>query len=62
MNADGRDPAIIVEQIDLSFRVLDDMERFLVDRHLPGPGNPPPDRAERIVVAQIQPEPSAVAC
>lgn len=53
MNADARDPALVVEQIDLSFRVLDDMERFLADRHLPGPGNPPPDRAERIVVAQI---------
>ncbi len=47
------DPELVVEQIDLSFRVLDDMERFLAEQQLPDAEAPAPDRARRIVVAQI---------
>jgi hypothetical protein len=54
MSARGRvDPELVVEQIDLAFRVLDDMERFLGEQRLPGTDTSPPDRAGRIVVAQI---------
>jgi len=34
MSDRGLDPELVVEQIDLSFRVLDDMERFLAERRL----------------------------
>lgn len=44
---------LVVEHIDLCFRVLDDMERFLADRSQRWADASPPDRAERIVVAQI---------
>jgi hypothetical protein len=47
------EPELVVEQVDLAFRVLDDMERFLDERHLPSGEAPSPDRAERTVVAQI---------
>ena len=47
------DPDLVVEQIDLSFRVLDDMQDFLSQRGAARPGGAPPDRAERIVLAQI---------
>jgi hypothetical protein len=47
------DPELVVEQIDLSFRVLDDMERFLAERRVPAEAGPAPDRGERIVLAQI---------
>jgi hypothetical protein len=47
------DPELVVEQIDLCFRVLDDMERFLADRFPALDEGSVPDRAERIVVAQI---------
>jgi hypothetical protein len=47
------DPELVIEQIDLSFRALDDMERFLAERKLPDADTPAPDRVERIVVAQI---------
>lgn len=47
------DPELVVEQIDLSFRVLDDMERFLGEQELPDAEAPAPDRARRIIVAQI---------
>ncbi|OGK09466.1 MAG: hypothetical protein A2Y63_06565 [Candidatus Riflebacteria bacterium RBG_13_59_9] len=40
-------------KIDLSFRALDDMERFLAERKLPDADTPAPDRVERVVVAQI---------
>ena len=54
MSAKGMvDPELVSEQIGLSFRILDDMERFLAERKLPDADAPPPDRAERIVVAQI---------
>ncbi len=53
MSDRGADPELVVEQIDISFRVLDDMERFLVERRVSGERGPLPDRAERIVVAQI---------
>jgi hypothetical protein len=42
-----------VEQIDLSFLVLDDMERFLAERRVPAEAGVVPDRGERIVIAQI---------
>jgi hypothetical protein len=47
------DPELVAEQIDLSFRVLDDMEGFLSTRNAPPAGSPAPDRAERLVIAQI---------
>ncbi|MFI5367523.1 MAG: hypothetical protein ACHQ1F_00785 [Spirochaetia bacterium] len=53
MSAEGLDPGLVAEQIELSFRVLDDMESFLSQRQLPSPGDGAPDRAERIVIAQI---------
>jgi hypothetical protein len=40
------EPELVVEQVDLAFRVLDDMERFLDERHLPAGEAPAPDRAE----------------
>jgi hypothetical protein len=49
----GSDPELVVEQIDLSFRVLDDIEHFLHERGVSPASDPAPDRAERIVVAQI---------
>jgi len=53
MNDRALDPELVVEQIDLSFRVLDDMERFLAERRVFTETDLAPDRAERIVVAQI---------
>ncbi len=53
MNDRALDPELVVEQIDLSFRVLDDMERFLAERRLPSEAGDAPDRGERIVLAQI---------
>jgi hypothetical protein len=53
MSDRGPDPELVVEQIDLSLRVLDDMERFLAERSLPLETSRIPDRAERIVLAQI---------
>ena len=49
----GRDPELIVEQINLCFRVLDDMERFLAERSVSSAAGTAPDRAGRIVVAHI---------
>jgi hypothetical protein len=53
MSDRGPDPELVAEQIDLSFRVLDDMERFLAERRVFPETDLAPDRAERIVVAQI---------
>lgn len=53
MSEMGPDPELVAEQIDLSFRVLDDMERFLSERGLSPAPEAVPDRAERIVAAQI---------
>ena len=53
MNDREYDLEIVVEKIDLSFRVLDDMERFLGERSQSVDAVSIPDRAERIVVAQI---------
>jgi len=53
MNDRALDPELVVEQIDLSFRVLDDMERFLADRRVSAEADAAPDRGERIVLAQI---------
>jgi hypothetical protein len=53
MSDKGLDPELVVEQIELSFRVLDDMEGFLSERHISPAADAVPDRAERIVVAQI---------
>lgn len=53
MNGSPPDPELVVEKIDLSFRVLDDMERFLAERAAAREEGLIPDRAERIVVAQI---------
>ena len=53
MNDKALDPELVVEQIDLSFRVLDDMERFLAERRVPAEAGAAPDRGERIVLAQI---------
>ena len=50
---EGLDPELVVEQIDLCFRVLDDMERFLAERGVSQAVDPEPDRAGRIVIAQI---------
>jgi hypothetical protein len=47
------DPELVIEQIEIAFRVLDDMERFLAERRLPETAGSVPDRAERIVIAQI---------
>jgi hypothetical protein len=47
------DPELVIEQIDLSFKALDDMERFLAAQGLPDEETPAPDRAARIVAAQI---------
>jgi hypothetical protein len=47
------DPELVIEQIDLSFKALDDMERFLAAQELPDEETPAPDRAARIVAAQI---------
>jgi hypothetical protein len=53
MSDRGPDSELVVEQIDLAFRVLDDMERFLAERALSLETGSIPDRAERIVIAQI---------
>ena len=53
MNDRALDPELVVEQIDISFRVLDDMERFLAERRVPAEAGAAPDRGERIVLAQI---------
>jgi hypothetical protein len=53
MNDRTLDPELVVEQIDLSFRVLDDMERFLAERRVPAETGAAPDRGDRIVLAQI---------
>ena len=53
MSAGSADPELVIEQIDLSFRVLDDMERFLAERPASPDSDTVPDRAERIVIAQI---------
>jgi hypothetical protein len=53
MSARGLDPELVAEQIDLAFRVLDDMERFLGERQVSAAAISAPDRAERIVIAQI---------
>jgi hypothetical protein len=53
MNDRALVPELVVEQIDLSFRVLDDMERFLAERRVPAEAGTAPDRGERIVLAQI---------
>jgi hypothetical protein len=55
MRDKGPDPELVVEQIDLCFRVLDDMESFLVERGVSEKTRVAPDRAERIVVAHILP-------
>jgi hypothetical protein len=47
------DPELVIEQIDLSFHALDDMERFLSERKPPDTDTPAPNRVERVVVAQI---------
>jgi hypothetical protein len=47
------DPGLVAEQIDLCFRVLDDMERFLAERGVSSATGDAPDRAGRIVVAHI---------
>jgi hypothetical protein len=44
---------IAVEQIEIAFRVLDDMERFLAELGLAEKRDAIPSREERIVVAQI---------
>ena len=49
----GPDPELVVEQIDLCFRVLDDMERFLAERAVSSATGAAPDRAGKIVVAHI---------
>jgi len=49
----GPDPELVVEQIDLCFRILEDMERFLAERGVSSATGGAPDRAERIVVAHI---------
>jgi hypothetical protein len=53
MSDRGPDPELVVEQIELSFRVLDDMERFLAERPVFHEASLIPDRAERMVLAQI---------
>jgi len=53
MNGSGLDPELVAEKIDLCFRVLDDMERFLEERTKSLEAGSIPDRAERIVIAQI---------
>lgn len=53
MSDNGPDPELVVEKIDLSFRVLDDIERFLGERSKSLETDSIPDRAERIVFAQI---------
>ncbi len=51
MPASGMDPDLVVEQVDLSFKVLDDTESFLSQRGAAQSGGAVPDRAERIVIA-----------
>jgi hypothetical protein len=53
MSARGLDPELVAEQINLAFRVLNDMEHFLAERGVSAEQVSAPDRAERIVVAQI---------
>lgn len=47
------DPELVIDQINLSFKALDDMEQFLAAQGLPQGESPAPDRAARIVAAQI---------
>ena len=47
------EPEIVVEQIDRALQVLQDMETFLDDRLRLAPVGRAPDRAARMVVAQI---------
>lgn len=53
MAESGLDPELVADQIALSFRVLDDMESFLDQRGASKNETAAPDRAERIVIAQI---------
>lgn len=53
MNGDELCPELVVEKIDISFRVIDDMERFLHERSHFLETDSLPGRAERIVVAHI---------
>jgi hypothetical protein len=53
MSGSALDPELVAEQIDLAFRVLDDMERFLAEQHVTEGTTAAPDRAGRIVIAQI---------
>jgi hypothetical protein len=53
MRDKGPDPELVAEQIDLCFRVLDDMEQFLVDQGVSPEARTAPNRAGRIVVAHI---------
>jgi hypothetical protein len=53
MSDNEPDPELVVEKIDLSFRVLEDMERFLGERSQSLETDSVPDRVERIVIAQI---------
>ena len=46
MSRRGLDPELVAEQIDLAFRVLDDMEVFLAERRVPAENAPAPDRAD----------------
>jgi hypothetical protein len=46
MSDRGLDPELVAEQIDLAFRVLDDMERFLGERQVSAAAVPAQDRAE----------------
>lgn len=47
------DPELVIEQIELSFRALDDMQGFLAEQDLPEADTPPPGRGTRVIVAQI---------
>ena len=53
MRDKGPDPELVVEQIDLCFRILEDMELFLAERSVSTATGETPDRVERIVVAHI---------
>jgi hypothetical protein len=53
MNGSAADPELVVEKIDLAFRVLDDMGRFLEEQLPSLETGSTPDRAQPIVVAQI---------
>jgi hypothetical protein len=53
MSDNGPDPELVVEKIDLSFRVIDDMERFLGERSPSLQTGSIPDHAGRIIIARI---------